>query len=67
MEMGFAVAIGLAIGYHLDKHFVTTKPWLTFIFMFLGIAAAFNSLWRAAREAKKRLDKMERERQPPAS
>jgi ATP synthase protein I len=44
LEMGLCVAIGLGIGYFLDRHF-TTYPYLTILFMLFGIAAALKSLY----------------------
>ncbi len=49
LEMGLSVAVGLAIGYLLDRYF-GTKPWLTIIFLLLGIVAGFRSLFSLARE-----------------
>jgi ATP synthase protein I len=40
-----ATAIGLAIGYGLDRWFGTT-PWLTLTFTLFGIAAGFLNLFR---------------------
>jgi ATP synthase protein I len=40
-----ATAIGLAIGYGLDRWF-GTSPWLTLTFTLLGIAAGFVNLFR---------------------
>jgi len=40
-----ATAIGLAIGYGLDRVF-GTSPWLTLTFTLLGIAAGFVNLFR---------------------
>ena len=40
-----ATAIGLLIGYGLDRLF-GTKPWLTMLFTLLGIAAGFLNLFR---------------------
>jgi len=54
LEMGVSVAIGVAIGYFLDRYF-HTGPWLTLIFLFLGIAAAFRALFSLT----KRLDRNE--------
>ncbi|MBI5026074.1 MAG: AtpZ/AtpI family protein [Nitrospirae bacterium] len=42
-----ATFIGLAIGYYLDKLF-GTSPWLTIIFLIIGIAAGFRNLFRVA-------------------
>ena len=44
LEMGFAVAIGVAMGYYLDQYF-NTSPWLILIFLMLGVVAAFRSLF----------------------
>jgi ATP synthase protein I len=52
LEMGLSVAVGLAIGYLLDSYF-DTKPWLTIIFLMLGIVAGFRSLFSLAREIGK--------------
>ena len=57
LEMGLSVAIGLAIGYFLDRYF-HTQPWLTVIFLILGIVAAFRSLFSLA----KVIDKKERKK-----
>jgi ATP synthase protein I len=43
MSMVAAVAIGTGIGYYLDKYF-DTKPYLTLIFMVLGVIAAFKNV-----------------------
>ena len=52
LEMGLCVAIGLAIGYFLDRYF-QTKPWLTIIFLILGIVAGFRSLFSLTKELDK--------------
>jgi ATP synthase protein I len=54
IEMGLCVAIGLAIGYYLDKKIFHTYPYLSIVFMFVGIAAAMRSIYKTAK-------KMERE------
>jgi ATP synthase protein I len=40
-----STAIGLAIGYGLDR-WLGTSPWLTLIFTIFGIAAGFLNLFR---------------------
>jgi ATP synthase protein I len=40
-----STAIGLAIGYGLDRWFATS-PWLTLTFTLFGIAAGFVNLFR---------------------
>lgn len=52
LEMGLAVAIGLGIGYWLDKYFAT-EPILLIVFLLFGIAAGFRGMVRAAKEAAK--------------
>ena len=42
-----ATFVGLAIGYLLDGVF-DTKPWLTLIFLFLGIGTGFRDLFKMA-------------------
>ena len=44
LEMGLSVAIGVGIGYVLD-YYLETKPWFLLIFFFVGVAAAFRSLF----------------------
>ena len=52
LEMGLCVAIGLAIGYFVDRYF-QTKPWFMVIFLILGIVAAFRSLFSLAKDIDK--------------
>ena len=40
-----ATAVGLAIGYGLDR-WLGTGPWLTMVFTLLGIVAGFLNLFR---------------------
>ena len=46
--MGAAVAIGLGIGYLLDR-WLGTKPWLLLVFVLFGVAAGFKGMFDAAR------------------
>jgi len=52
LEMGVAVAIGYGLGWWLDGRF-STRPYLTVAMLLLGIAAAFRSLYRAAKEGQR--------------
>ena len=45
IEMGLCVAIGIGMGYYLDKYF-ETSPYLTIIFMIFGIIAAMKTIYR---------------------
>jgi ATP synthase protein I len=49
IEMGVSLAVGLLIGWYLDRLF-DTKPWLTIIFMVFGIIAGFRNIIRLARK-----------------
>jgi len=56
LNLVLATFVGLAMGYGLDyamdKWFgVHTSPWLTIIFLILGIIAGFRELIRIARKA----------------
>lgn len=48
-----ATFIGLAMGYYLDKWLETT-PWMTLIFLALGIVSGFRNIFiLTAREMKR--------------
>jgi len=47
--MVFSVVGGVFIGGLLDKKFAT-YPWLTFLFLVLGIATAFKAIFAFMRE-----------------
>jgi ATP synthase protein I len=49
LEMGGAVVIGLLMGVWLDRRF-GTEPWLTFVFLGFGFAAAGKAVYRAIRK-----------------
>jgi len=51
MTMAFSIAIGALIGYYLDQ-WLGTKPWLFFVFLGFGIAAAFRNLYILYKKAK---------------
>jgi F0F1-type ATP synthase assembly protein I len=44
LAMAFSIGIGAGVGYYLDNKFGTT-PWLFFLFLGFGIAAAFRNLY----------------------
>lgn len=50
MTMAFSIFIGVGIGYYLDHKVFggSTSPWLTLIFLGLGVAAAFKNLYDMA-------------------
>jgi ATP synthase protein I len=51
MAMALSIALGALIGYYLDQYF-GTKPWLFFVFLGFGIAAAFRNLFLLYKKAK---------------
>jgi ATP synthase protein I len=44
-----SIAVGLFFGYQLDK-LLNTHPWMLLIFLLLGIASGFISLFRGIRK-----------------
>jgi len=52
----FSTFIGLGIGYWLDKVF-KTSPWLTLIFLLIGIVAGFLELFKVAKGQDNGTDK----------
>lgn len=56
-SLGFQVAlsifIGLGIGVYLDRRVFDTSPWLTLIFLGLGVAAAFRNIGLAIKKSRK--------------
>ena len=52
----FSTFIGLGMGYWLDRVF-KTSPWLTLIFLFIGIVAGFLELFRMAKREDNGTDK----------
>jgi len=49
INLVLATFVGLAMGYGLDS-LLGTSPWLTFIFLILGIIAGFREIIRVARK-----------------
>jgi ATP synthase protein I len=56
-SLGFQVAlsifIGLAVGIYLDRKVFHTTPWLTLVFLGLGIAAGFRNIALAIKKSRK--------------
>jgi len=44
LTMALSIGLGAVIGHYLDSKF-GTEPWLFFIFLSFGIAAAFKNLY----------------------
>ena len=51
-ELVSAVAVGTIIGFILDKTF-GTKPWLIFIFFFVGVIACIKIVFKSAKNMQK--------------
>jgi len=51
MTMAFSIALGALFGFYMDKWF-GTRPWLFFLFLGFGIAAAFRNLYILYKKAK---------------
>jgi ATP synthase protein I len=49
IEIGVALAIGMLIGWYLDRLF-GTRPWLVIVFSLFGIAAGFRNIIQLARK-----------------
>ncbi len=52
IQLVVAVFIGLFIGVKLDSK-LDTFPWLTLLFMILGVAAGFLNFFRFAKQQQK--------------
>jgi len=54
MSFVFSILIGFGMGWALDNKVFNgkTAPYLTFIFLGLGIAAGFKGLWELTRKIK---------------
>jgi ATP synthase protein I len=65
LEVGVALAIGMGIGWWLDRVF-GTRPWLVVIFTGFGIAAGFRNLVKAAAERMRAAEGDDRDDERPA-
>jgi ATP synthase protein I len=52
LQVALSIFIGVAIGVYLDRRF-DYYPWLTLIFLVLGIAAGFRNIWLAIRKSER--------------
>jgi len=51
LAMAFSIALGALSGFYLDR-WLGTRPWLFFLFLGFGIAAAFRNLYILYKKAK---------------
>jgi ATP synthase protein I len=52
LSIALSIFIGLGIGVWLDRKF-DTSPWLTLIFLGLGIAAGYRNIGLAIKKSRK--------------
>jgi ATP synthase protein I len=52
LSVALSIFIGLAIGVYLDGKF-DTSPWLTLIFLVLGIAAGYRNIGLAIKKSRR--------------
>lgn len=63
LSLVLATFIGLGIGYYLDHYiFPQAAPWLTLIFLVLGIIAGFRNLYILGKRAQKKTEELEKKR-----
>jgi len=60
LTMVFATVIGLFFGHWLDTKFGTT-PWLTALFLLLGLIAGFRNLFMHVKQSQEELDKQSKD------
>ena len=61
IELGLSVAIGLLIGFYMDK-WLGTQPWLMLLWLVFGLVAGFRGVFRAVSRADKAAEAEEKER-----
>ena len=50
LSVVLSIFIGLAVGIYLDRRVFNTTPWLTLIFLGLGIAAGYRNIGLAIKK-----------------
>ncbi len=60
LEMGVSVAIGIAMGWFLDRVF-KTSPVLTILFMLFGVAAGMRRLYAVWKKLEREEDERNRD------
>ena len=53
LSVSLSIFIGLGVGVYLDHHVFGTTPWLTIIFLILGILAGYRNIGLAIKKARK--------------
>jgi ATP synthase protein I len=52
LSVALSIFIGLAIGVYLDRKVFNTTPWLTLIFLGLGIVAGYRNIGHAIKKSR---------------
>ncbi len=52
LSVSLSIFIGLAIGVYLDRMVFGTTPWLTLIFLVMGIIAGYRNIGLAIRKSR---------------
>ncbi|HEY5926801.1 MAG TPA: AtpZ/AtpI family protein [Kofleriaceae bacterium] len=60
LELGLSVAIGLLVGYYMDK-WLGTEPWLMLAWLTLGLVAGFRGVFRAVARADRAAAEQDKE------
>ena len=53
LQVALSIFIGLAVGIWLDRSVFQTTPWLTLVFLMLGIAAGFRNIALAIKKSRR--------------
>lgn len=53
LSVALSIFIGLGIGVWLDRYIFGTTPWLTLIFLVLGIVAGYRNIGLAIKKSRK--------------
>jgi ATP synthase protein I len=61
LELGVSVAIGLLVGYYMDK-WLGTEPWLMLLWLLFGLVAGFRGVFRAVARADRAAEADDKER-----
>ena len=60
LELGISVALGLLVGFYMDK-WLGTEPWLMLAWLTLGLIAGFRGVFRAVARADRAAAEQDRE------
>ena len=56
LELGISVALGLLVGFYMDK-WLGTQPWLMLLWLTLGLVAGFRGVFRAVKRADREAER----------